>query len=719
MKIKVFLSCILFVQPLCAEFNTLSDLVTYAQAYTEAPESDTNEWLDPTYVGFYESVVKPSFFTRIARKIKKFFGFSVTPAWDPHQFAKLLQNVTKRRLAKGFAGLFDQKIERRQGHKVMVWGDIHGAYHSLVRDLLELKKNGMINENLVITAKGIDFVFVGDLISRSPYSLETLHLVLLLMSKNPEKVFYLRGNHERKTHWEGFSTRRALKHRLSGWRSSAFQAVPLVSEINLFFSTLPDALIVQHQDGKEEMGIMHSPPDEHEMLDMKLKLLLHGEQRIGVVQETKGLKFIGYAGHIAQWSLLSCPIEIYQKFFNFYYDSFVEVSIGPSISESVLTLHNRDARTKEAFHHVHYNPVFGYKLREKKNNIKNKTIVTVGSTVSLSGIVGPLGREVKSGLEAAIYNFNKEENNVLIKPVFFDDAYIPRQAYKNVKRLHETYKIDLILSPIGTPTLSFYLDMVQSGTLAVLFPYTGGTQFRNAGLSNMVHFRASYVQEVEHMLAYLIKKYGVKKFAFFYQDDEYGAPIAQAAHKYLQKHGITTWLDLPHVRTKTDFSEQIKQIKKFAPESIGCFSSHFPTIELIAQLGTDYFLQRVPFGVSFLYSDAFRAFVKERGIPFVFSSVVPIDGVGRLAIVQEHERAMHELGRYASVNSLEAYISASLFIDAVQHVTLPVTKEKIIEYIQGLKNYSFRGITLNFDQQMRQLFDKVWVKTLEGKWVKA
>ncbi|MBU1007555.1 ABC transporter substrate-binding protein [Candidatus Dependentiae bacterium] len=715
-KISVF--CLLLIRPLFGGFDTLSDLKEYAQLYSEYQKSDNNDWVDPEYTSFYKNVLKQSVFSRVFKRIKSFFGFKITPEWDPQQFAKLLEDLKKNRLAGGPQGLFDQEIERKEGDRFIVWGDLHGAFHSLVRDLNELMRRGIINENLVIQASDVEFVFIGDLVNRSPYSLETLQVVLLLMSRNPKKVFYLRGTHERKGHWEGFGMRRDLKLRLGHLRSSVFEPVPLVDKINLFYSVLPDALIISHQGSKEKMGIMHSLPDENEVIDKNLKLLLHGEQRLGVVQETNGLKFIGYSGHIAQWSLLSCPTEVYQRFFKLYHDSFVEVSLGASISESVLTLYNHDLRgTREEFSQAHFNPIFGYTLREKRNFIKDKTILNIGSTVSLTGIVGPLGQDTKLGIEAALYDFNKEDNKVLIKPVFFDDGYEPRNARNNIKRLQNVYGIDIILVPTGTPPLAFYLDMVRSGKISVLFPYTGGIQFRKPNLGSMTHFRASYTKEIESALAYLTEDLGIKKIAFFYQDDDYGAPIAQAAHEYLRKQGISTWLDLPHFRAKSDFRGQIAQLKKFAPEAIGCFSSHFPTTELISQLGTEYFLGRVLFGTSFLYSDMFKAFLEERGIPFVFSAVMPIPRESKLEIVGEYEKSMNNFGQYASIDSLEGYLGASLLIDAVKHIPLPITKEKVVAYIQSLNNYSFKGLTLTFDPETRQLFNKVWVRTLDGKWL--
>jgi ABC-type branched-subunit amino acid transport system substrate-binding protein len=663
------------------DFNTLADIKEYASTYPEHPKSDFDDWVDPEYTSFYKQL-KPPFLKRIVNKIKRFFWFSVASEWNEKEFEDLLKKVTQKSEKKGDI----QKLELNQGDRCMVWGDLHGAFHSLVEDLSGLEREGVITKDLVLTGKNIYFVFIGDLVSRSPYSIEMLHTVLRLIEKNPEQVFFLRGNHETNGLWESFSMRRALKSRLAHRRESVFDEVPLLKEINDFFATLPKSIVISSNKSPEKLWITHSKPEKEIFKDLNVVAALFGEQKIGVVPETKGLKFIGNLAHVARWSLISSPSSIYQRYFNFFYDAFVEFTMNKSIKNSVLTLHHQNTRKREGFSVTHYNPIFGYELKGKKNDFSNKEVVEVGCTASLSGITGPLGTEVVAGMEAAIQNHNSEESKILVKPIIFDDRYVPRKAFKNVQKLYDTYGVDTLLIPIGTPTLSFYINLI---------------------------FRASYSQEIKALVEYLIKERGIKSFAFFYQDDEYGIPIAEAAGKVLQENGITKWLELPHLRTQQNFSNQVKKIKEFMPDAIGCFSSHFPTVELINQLGTKYFLGKMLFSVSFLYSDAFQTFLSDRGIPFIYSSVVENPYISKLEIAKEHIDSV----KHASINTFEGYIAGALFVDAVKNISLPVTKEKIISYFEGMKNYRFKGLELNFDPESRQLFNKIWIHTPENKWI--
>jgi ABC-type branched-subunit amino acid transport system substrate-binding protein len=702
---------------LYASFNTIDDLVHYANYHYEYPKSDNNDWIDPDYTSFYEKMYNPPWFTRIINWIKGLFGFSAPPKWDANQFQSLLKDVTEWRCKK-LKRVVERSISIGTGDYCFVWGDLHGAFHSFVRDLQELHRQGVIDKNLKIKNKKTYFVLLGDAISRSPYSLEMLHTILLLMHRNPNNMIYLRGNHERKRHWEGFGMRRAIQAYFKTRKEAVIKDMPLVREINNFFDVLHDILFIEHKGNGDKICCSSSGSAEKLANNKNIVLLLQGEARVDTLQDRRGVSFMGHLGNFAQWSLLSCPTDVYLRFFKFHYDSFVELKMGPKIESSVLIVHERDVQTGDKFSKSYYSPIFGYPLKDEKNDLTNKTIVKVGSSLALTGILGPLGREVRNGIEAAFCEYNKEDNDILIKPVFLDDGYVPRRAAANVNTLNKGYGVDVLLTPTGTPTLLFYLDEVKKNEINVLFPYTGGFQFRKKEIPGIVNFRASYTQEAKRSIDYLVQKHGIRKFAFFFQDDAYGRPLALAAQEELKKYGITEWLDLRHLRVQSNFDKEIKKMKEFMPEAIGCFASHFPTVEFISQLGTDYFWGKIIFGVSFLYSDAFKTFLHERGIKFVATSVVPDPHIDQSQISLDHRKAMEKFGRYPSTNSLEGYITASLFIDAILKISPPITKEKIIAHFENMYEYPLKGMQFTFDPERRQLSQTIWIKTLDDKWIK-
>jgi len=79
--------------------------------------------------------------------------------------------------------------------KVFVLGDFHGSLHSMLDVLLDMRASGALDSKGKLSP-GHAVVCLGDLLDRSPYTLECLYLVLRLARENPKDVVVLAGNHE-------------------------------------------------------------------------------------------------------------------------------------------------------------------------------------------------------------------------------------------------------------------------------------------------------------------------------------------------------------------------------------------------------------------------------------------------------------------------------------------------------------------------------------------
>jgi len=679
--------------------ETLSGLRKHASKLPVDPKRDNLNWDNPAFIYFYNQHFNLPVYKKILIKL----GIMEDPRVDIDSFKELLIKVTKDRKSKGYEGT-NQTITFDKGPDIVIFGPLYGSFHSLIRGLTHLEKKGIINELEIITDNTY-FVFLGNLINRSPYSIDLLHTLLLLIKKNPDKVICLRGEQETNRYWESFDTRRELLFRTGLW----FEGVsytPLGKEINDFFATLPTKLAFEDSNTKEKV-VCATDYTNKEIISPNIKIIF-GPEKFDYTKKLIGASFIGYLCGAAQWSIFSAPNKIHQDIFSFYYDAFVKLSIGPSISESVLTLYNNDIRTKTAFSHTYFEPIFGYKLPTNRSDIAGKTIISVGSTMALTGITGTYDRETKEGFNLALQSFNIAKNQNLIKPIFLNDSYIPLQALKNVETLYRDYKIDKLIIPAGTPTLQLYIDKVKSGQIAVFFPQTGSPQFRKPDLKNLINFIPSNGQEVKVLIDYLVKNEGITHFAFFYQDDEFGKPLVSVAEQQLKKYGIETWLDLPYQRAQKEFGPLITKLKNEAPSAIGLFSLYLPTRELINQLGPKFLFKRKIFGLSELLDRPFKIFLQELGLHYTTPKSVT-NPQSNIAIAQEYRQAIKKTGLSPNTNSFTGYIVGSLFIDAINHLKAPFTKEKILGYFEKLKEYTFKGLTLTFNPEKRDLSQNVWI----------
>ena len=150
-----------------------------------------------------ENIIKPDYATCFKRwkrgywdLLQETFGIKKALPWKESQFISLLERVTKQRNELGFVDDTIIKMQLQEGARVIVIGNLQGAFHSLVRDIEELIKMNIISADLKVI-KETDMLFcTGDAINRSPYSIETMSVLMRLLEENPDQFFYIQGNHD-------------------------------------------------------------------------------------------------------------------------------------------------------------------------------------------------------------------------------------------------------------------------------------------------------------------------------------------------------------------------------------------------------------------------------------------------------------------------------------------------------------------------------------------
>jgi ABC-type branched-subunit amino acid transport system substrate-binding protein len=705
------------------QLDTLTSLRYYADSLEELPSSDNdNDWNNPVFTSFYNKM-QPSFFDSIFT----YLGLKDSSGFDIGAFKSLLTRVTSNRTKNKSNNNNEDKNDELElvvspKTQLFIWGDMHGAFHSFVRCLNELQKKGLIDNHLRITNDSVYLVFLGDLVSRSPYSLELLTAVLLIMERNPDKVIYIRGNQETNAYWENFSMRRRLRYFARGYGDEKDGEIPLRTRINAFFSTLPRVFKLKNNEGDGVVYFSHQRPSDNAMKNPHARALLVGEKRNDFVHERKGLEYIGFDRGIAEWTLMSCPTFTYQDFFKFYYDSFVVLDLASKIEQSTLTLFSQDVRALKGFSATVYNLLFGNVLQSETDQEKvfSKPVITFGSTGSITGGEMLFGLPVKWGIDEAVYEINQKGgiNGRRVKPFIFDDRYTPRFARKNIEDLHDIYNVDLIVAPSNTPTLMSYIDRIKSGKNWVFFPVTGSESLRNKELKNIIHLRSSYSDEVRVLINYMIDEYNIKRFAFFYETSDYGLPLLEAAHDQLKKRGIGTSLDVPYNPSKTDFAKEAEIIRNGNVEALGLLSSSSPTIELLSSVGVGSLLNLQLFGISGIDVAAVRGYLKQKGIKFTFSVVLNPDQPG-LEITKDFEKVVEETGYIKENNLFEGYLATQLFFDAIKNIGEPVTGDRLMNWFENMKNYNFKGLTLTFDSETRSFAMPIWVEKSDGSFIRS
>lgn len=795
---KRLITCILFVPYMyCVPpvFSTLSELQQYASQMDEYPPIDNTTWANPDYTTYLRRTV-PSYWEELLFKA----GLRSWPLWNIHGFNDLLQKMVKFRENNGYIGRFVLKMQPLIGSSYIIWGDVQGAFHSLVRVLTKLYNDGLINERLEIIRPYIYFVFNGDLINRSAYSLEALTVIMRLMDRNPDKVFYIRGNHEDRDHWRNFNLKRDLVIRAA---TLSDEEVPLGHYVSRFFDTLPLALYLIGQEDDKDINVVRlshydrgrteldeetfsgffKRPHSQKTTIFKLgnsvgsnekkvhiRAIVRGESRSTLYRPTPGLSQLEADKGATAWTLLSSPIESYRYLQDFYFDAFGILDVGKTLNDWTITLYNQDVRELLGFKKVAiYNLVTGlrefkaekasvdvdpfvvlqkqYKSLDEQIEVledtcqitaqsvqqsqakaeqtsreavatlgKQKRII-IGSTLDTSGSIQEIGKSIQAGLQLAIDDIN-ESGGIAKKPiqlVVLDDGYKPKQALKNIAILRDQYNTDLILNPVGTPTLNAYLDKVKSGDILVLFPTTGSMKFRQPDLTHIINLRASDNDTAKVVAQYMLDPLKVESLAIVYQDDDYGRGALKAIEQLFQEKGVSNLKAIPYTPNISDVSEPVQLIKNHDTQGILFVSTPLIARNIIKQFDVGFFAGKHLGGTSDMGEEYFQKFVKEKGLRFIVGDVMPNVHTSSLPIVQEFRERAKVNNIILDAFSLEAFIDAKLLAHVLKNINGEITQDKIIKEFEGIRDVDFGGLNLSFDPQKRQLLHTIWLDSGKGE----
>jgi hypothetical protein len=77
---------------------------------------------------------------------------------------------------------------------------------------------------------------------------------------------------------------------------------------------------------------------------------------------------------------------------------------------------------------------------------------------------------------------------------------------------------------------------------------------------------------------------------------------------------------------------------------------------------------------------------------------------------------MDKINHPYNIYCLESYICTSLYLEALKSFKGVGTTEQIIEYFESFKNFSYKGLTMNFNPKTRDLGQSVWLELNENTW---
>ena len=344
--------------------------------------------------------------------------------------------------------------------------------------------------------------------------------------------------------------------------------------------------------------------------------------------------------------------------------------------------------------------------------------ILIGQSAAFSGPSAELGREYRAGAHEVFDQVNAQGgvHGRQIVMVYRDDRYEPALARRNTERFIQRDKVFALFGYVGTPTVQAALPLIEQAKVPLIAPLTGAQLLRQPLNPLIFNIRASYHQEIEATVRYLLR-YGKRSVAVVYQNDAFGRDGLQGARQALARRGLRPVLETTVERNSADTREAARRVALARPDAVLIVSSYGTTASFIPNLrqqGSDAQVMTV----SFVGSNALaRTLPPEHRHGVGISQVVPFPWNPRVPVVRDYQNTIRRNrsdSRYG-FSSLEGYIAATLLVRALQATGPDLTRSGLMRSFEAMGNVDLGGFRASFSPQRRQGSDFVELTFMVGR----
>jgi ABC-type branched-subunit amino acid transport system substrate-binding protein len=348
--------------------------------------------------------------------------------------------------------------------------------------------------------------------------------------------------------------------------------------------------------------------------------------------------------------------------------------------------------------------------------VKGSEIV-IGQCAALTGPAAGLGTGMNLGLRAAF-----EESNAAggihgrrLRLISEDDGYEPEKCVDCTSKMIEEQGVFALAGYVGTPTAKVAAPIVQETNVPIIGLFTGAMLLRQPVQRYVINIRASYDDETEAIVEYLTKVSGRKKIAVFYQNDSFGLSGLAGVEKALAARKMALAGKGSFERNTAAVKSGLATIIESAPDAVVIISPYRPAAEFLRQaraasLKADFAT------ISFVGTENLIAESGDAANGILISQVVPSPSDDRLPLVKAYLAALKKVSAESvpSYVSFEGYVTGRLLIAALDRAGQALTREKLIDTVEGSGKFELGGMSLGFSAANHQGSSAVFLTRVDG-----
>ena len=328
---------------------------------------------------------------------------------------------------------------------------------------------------------------------------------------------------------------------------------------------------------------------------------------------------------------------------------------------------------------------------------------------------GEIGTSLQIGIEAAFNEINSRGgvSGRKLSLITLDDDYDPAKALRNIDHFIEHEDIFAILGSAGTPTVGAVLPIAAQEGIPIIAPYTGAEFLREGAPDNVINLRASYKQETQAVIDYLVDRRGITRIGLLYQDDAYGRSGYSGARQALRSRNmepIAVGLYTPNTNA---IKSALLDISPAHPEAVLLIGTFEPIVAMIkwanrTGLHTQFFTVSVAGNKRLLEQ------LGNSGAGVYATQVMPLVTRDTQQIVLAFENALqaYDVNAEANVYSLEGYIAGRLAAAGIAACREELDRACFLHSLQNAHLLSIDGFRLQFGEGDNQGSDAVYLTVI-------
>src|SRR3990167_5497036 len=212
--------------------------------------------------------------------------------------------------------------------------------------------------------------------------------------------------------------------------------------------------------------------------------------------------------------------------------------------------------------------IFNVKSAYAETGVTDSEII-VGSSVSASGPLGPLGAGIRDGA-AAYFDYLNKQGGVAGRKIRFialDDAYTVERTKAYVKKLINDEHVFALVGLTGTPNVMAALPIACAANVPLFGPFTGAVEIRKDFNRNLFTVTASYSEEMEKIVEH-ITTFGITRVAVVYLNNGFGKSGLAGVEQAMQKRNLKVLIAAPVAADSSDIKAAGDAVAKLEPQVI-------------------------------------------------------------------------------------------------------------------------------------------------------